>query len=86
MGCAAIAEKQPGLAIGAAVEIGEGTDLGQLQPVTDKGGQIEHRVPIAKGGTHTIDNLELLCANHNRFRAVQAFGLIKMRRYIPSLE
>ncbi len=47
--------------------------------------QIEHRQPFAKGGLSNPENLQLLCANHNRFRAIQQFGEKKMRRYMPSL-
>jgi len=47
--------------------------------------QIEHRVPFAKGGTCHLENLELLCPNHNRLRAVQQFGFHKMKKFLPSL-
>jgi 5-methylcytosine-specific restriction endonuclease McrA len=41
--------------------------------------QMEHLVPFAKGGGHDPQNLQLLCASHNRLRAVQQFGGQKMR-------
>jgi 5-methylcytosine-specific restriction endonuclease McrA len=47
--------------------------------------QMEHLVPFAKGGGHDPQNLQLLCASHNRLRAVQQFGGQKMRPYFPSL-
>jgi len=47
--------------------------------------QTEHKVPFGKGGDHKLENLQLLCANHNRLRAVQQFGSIKMQKYVPSL-
>jgi hypothetical protein len=36
--------------------------------------QIDHIVPIAKGGENTPENLRLLCANHNQYARVQSFG------------
>ncbi|MEZ0391556.1 MAG: HNH endonuclease [Pseudobdellovibrionaceae bacterium] len=47
--------------------------------------QAEHIVPFAKGGTHELSNLELLCPAHNRLRAVQQFGIKKMKNYLPEL-
>ncbi len=43
--------------------------------------QIEHIVPFAKGGTSKLENLTLLCPSHNQYRAIQAYGLAKMRRF-----
>lgn len=36
--------------------------------------QFEHRKPWVLGGTTTTDNIQLLCAQHNRLRAIQFFG------------
>lgn len=36
--------------------------------------QIDHIVPVAKGGENTPENLRLLCANHNQYARVQSFG------------
>jgi len=47
--------------------------------------QTEHKIPFGKGGDHDPKNLQLLCANHNRLRAVQQFGSNKMQMYLPSL-
>ena len=47
--------------------------------------QIEHKVPISRGGSDSPENLEILCSVHNKLRAVQKLGLGKMKRYIPSL-
>ncbi len=48
--------------------------------------QTEHKTPWAKGGTHEHQNLELLCPNHNQWRALQQFGTQKMKLYQPRLE
>jgi hypothetical protein len=47
--------------------------------------QIEHVQPFAKGGGHTLHNLQLLCANHNKLRAIQQFGVEKMQEFLPSI-
>jgi 5-methylcytosine-specific restriction endonuclease McrA len=44
--------------------------------------QLEHIVPFAKGGRHDLGNLQLLCVNHNRLRAIQEFGSLKIARHI----
>jgi hypothetical protein len=36
--------------------------------------QREHVIPLARGGTNELSNMELLCATHNRLRARQNFG------------
>jgi 5-methylcytosine-specific restriction endonuclease McrA len=36
--------------------------------------QIDHIKPLWAGGTSTIENLQLLCANHNRYRYRQQAG------------
>jgi hypothetical protein len=40
--------------------------------------EFEHIRPFAKGGSHTADNLMLLCRAHNQFQAVRHFGNEKM--------
>ncbi len=47
--------------------------------------QIEHLRPFAKGGESNLDNLQLLCVNHNRLRAIQQFGEKKMGQFLSSL-
>ena len=47
--------------------------------------EIEHSQPIAKGGSDSTANLQILCATHNRLRALQIFGPSNMSRYIPSI-
>lgn len=39
--------------------------------------QWDHLKPFALGGASTTDNLQLLCASHNRYRAAQTFGLFE---------
>ncbi len=48
--------------------------------------QVEHRTPYAKGGLSNLENLQLLCSNHNRLRAVQQFGKPKMKVYVPQIK
>lgn len=47
--------------------------------------QIEHKVPISLGGSDSPENLEILCSNHNKLRAVQKLGVTMLKHYIPSL-
>jgi 5-methylcytosine-specific restriction endonuclease McrA len=44
--------------------------------------QLDHTHPFALGGAHTTQNLQLLCAAHNRTRALQTYGEKKMARYL----
>ena len=36
--------------------------------------QVDHRIPVASGGTSIPSNLRLLCAQHNRLEAVRLLG------------
>ncbi|HEX6790887.1 MAG TPA: HNH endonuclease signature motif containing protein, partial [Candidatus Krumholzibacteria bacterium] len=36
--------------------------------------QLDHIVPVARGGKSTVDNLRLLCAYHNRLEAERLMG------------
>lgn len=47
--------------------------------------QTEHIHPFAKKGSSRIENLQLLCATHNQLRAVQQFGVKKMKQFLPVL-
>ena len=37
--------------------------------------EFHHVLPFARGGSTTVENLELRCAAHNRYEAEQCFGL-----------
>lgn len=37
--------------------------------------QVDHILPLALGGSSGLENLRLLCANHNQFRAKQTFKI-----------
>ena len=44
--------------------------------------QIDHIRPLALQGKTEIENLRLLCAQHNRFAAIQKLGETKMANYL----
>jgi len=46
--------------------------------------QIDHIIPVAKGGGSTPDNLRLLCRSCNQRAAIEQFGLRKMQAYVRS--
>ena len=67
---------------------------GQCEFVSDVNGQrccaqqgleFDHRKPIAHGGDSTLDNLRVLCRNHNVDAAVETLGRAKMEEHIPGL-
>ena len=43
--------------------------------------QIDHRVPVARGGRNDIENLRLLCREHNIMAAQLILGEGLMARY-----
>jgi hypothetical protein len=43
--------------------------------------QFEHKIPFANGGTHSIENITLLCRNHNLFQAEKVFGKVKTESF-----
>jgi hypothetical protein len=43
--------------------------------------EYEHIQPFALGGRSNLENLKLLCPAHNRYAAIQVFGLQKMQRF-----
>ncbi len=43
--------------------------------------ELDHIVPIARGGTSTLSNIRILCAFHNQLAARQAFGEAWMGRF-----
>jgi hypothetical protein len=44
--------------------------------------ELDHIVPLARGGTSTISNIRILCAFHNQLAARQAFGEVWMGRFL----
>ena len=47
--------------------------------------QIEHIHPVAKGGQNAEENLELICAQHNRLRAISKYGKSHMQNFLGNL-
>lgn len=45
-----------------------------------EGLQVDHIVPVARGGRGTIGNLRLLCAYHNRLEAERLLGAVTRSR------
>ncbi len=43
--------------------------------------EIDHRQPVARGGTNDIENLRLLCSTHNRSEAERVFGVAWMQQF-----
>lgn len=46
--------------------------------------QIDHIVPFALGGKSNLENLTLLCSNHNKLKAIHAFGKSTMNQYLAT--
>ena len=44
--------------------------------------ELDHVVPVARGGTSTVSNLRVLCATHNQLAARQLFGEQWMNQFI----
>jgi hypothetical protein len=48
--------------------------------------QLEHIEPFGKGGSsHDPANLTLLCAVHQQWRAIEAYGVMKIAQFVPGL-
>ena len=43
--------------------------------------EVDHIVPVARGGLNTLENLTLKCRHHNQWRAIQMFGEKHMEQY-----
>jgi 5-methylcytosine-specific restriction endonuclease McrA len=43
--------------------------------------EIDHLIPWAKGGPHTVDNLALKCRRHNMLAAERSFGASFMGQF-----
>lgn len=46
--------------------------------------QVEHIIPIARGGETSIENLKLLCRSCNQRTAIENFGIRKMQSYLKT--
>lgn len=46
--------------------------------------QEDHKVPKAKGGQYTLENMRLLCRACNQRAAIQHFGINKMEKFLVS--
>ncbi len=44
--------------------------------------QIDHKVPFARGGDNSPENLRLLCGKHNRLEAERTYGKKHMEQYV----
>lgn len=44
--------------------------------------EIDHILPVAKGGNHSFENLRCLCRGHNLFAAALIFGEAKVRNLV----
>ena len=42
--------------------------------------ELDHAIPVARGGPATVENIRLRCRAHNQYGADQAFGVEFMRR------
>jgi hypothetical protein len=47
--------------------------------------QVDHKIPVALGGSNDPENLRLLCRTHNQQAAVRALTPKRMRLYLPRL-
>ncbi len=43
--------------------------------------EFDHKMPFAKGGGHSFENLRHYCRTHNTFHAIQTYGRMKMERF-----
>jgi 5-methylcytosine-specific restriction endonuclease McrA len=43
--------------------------------------EVDHIIPVARGGLNTLENLTLKCRHHNQWRAIQIFGVVHMDQY-----
>ncbi len=43
--------------------------------------EFDHKIPFAKGGRHSLENLRHYCRTHNAFHAVQTYGRKKMEQF-----
>ena len=64
-------------------------DAGRCQWPVESGGicgstrllELDHVVPVARGGTSSVENLRVVCRCHNRLAATRIFGEAWMERF-----
>ncbi|OFZ47623.1 MAG: hypothetical protein A2381_09600 [Bdellovibrionales bacterium RIFOXYB1_FULL_37_110] len=47
--------------------------------------EFDHLIPYAKGGTNNLTNIQLLCSNCNKRKAIKDFGQEKMDHFLNAL-
>ena len=48
--------------------------------------EFDHRRPVAHGGESGLQNIRVLCHEHNILKAIQKLGAPVMGRYLPGRE
>lgn len=48
--------------------------------------EFDHKIPFARGGTETPENLRHYCRAHNHLAAIAAYGKKKMQKHLPGLK
>lgn len=69
-----------------ALALGEGTCPGCSGPLTTKNFGLDHRDPVARGGTHTLANLDVCCMTCNTVKGpLTAAEFAGLKAYVATL-